>query len=147
MAARGFFLAMSAIGLVLGVVIYAVVAFPWARRPRYRNFGAMPRTGIACGAGAAVFIIFIAWNTAFAEFYQIEIERGFIRLHYVVPQRTPEIPLTSISGMRRSMTLDKRQPWRIQLETSQGMYYSTNMNRRHLEDVWRTLADFVKPLE
>lgn len=141
-----FFIFMSAIGATLGGVIFAVVAFPWARRARYRNFGAMPRTGAFCGAGVAVFLAFIAWHTAFGEFYRIEIRDGAAHLHYHMPSRTPVLPLETISGIRQNMTLDKLNPWRIQLETAEGVYYSTNMNRRQFEEVWKTLADFVKPL-
>lgn len=141
-----FFIFMVAIGATLGGVIYGVVAFPWARRARYRNFGAMPRTGVFCGAGVAVFLVVIAWHTAFGEFYRIEIRDGAAHLHYHMPARTPVVSLETISGMRQSMTLDKLNPWRIQLETAEGVYYSTNLNRRQLEEVWKILTDFVKPL-
>lgn len=141
-----FLLFMVAIGVTLGGVIFAVVAFPWARRARFRNFGAMPRTGAFCGAGVALFLVFIAWSTAFGEFYRIEIRDGIAHLHYHMPSRIPALPLESITGMRQGMTLDKLNPWRIQLETAEGVYYSTNMNRRQMEEVWKTLANFVKPL-
>lgn len=141
-----FFLFMVVIGATLGGIIFAVVAFPWARRPRYRNFHAMPRTGAICGAGVAIFLGVVAWSTAFGEFYRIEIRDGFARLHYHMPTRTPDIPLGAITGMRMGMTLDKTRPWRIDLETTDGIYHSANMGRRQMEEVWKTLADFVKPL-
>lgn len=141
-----FFIFMVAIGVTLGGVIFAVVAFPWARRARYRNFDAMPRTGAICGAGVALFLAFIAWSTAFGEFYRIEIRDGAAHLHYHMPPRLPVLPLETISGMRQGMTLDKLNPWRIQIETADGVYHSTNMSRPQMEEVWKTLADFVKPL-
>jgi hypothetical protein len=141
-----FFLFMLFLGATLGGVVFGVVAFPWARRPRYRNFNAMPRTGALCGAGIALFIAYIAWSTAFGEFYRIEIREGVAHLHYHMPRRTPALPMEKIQGMRQSMTLDKLNPWRIQLETAEGVYFSTNMNRAQMEKVWRSLTDFVRPL-
>lgn len=141
-----FLIFMSVIGVILGATIFSVVAFPWARRPRYRNFDAMPRTGAVCGLGVALFLIFVAWNTAFGEFYRIEIRDGAAHLHYHMPARTPVLSLESITGMRKAMTMDKTRAWRIDLETADGIYHSTNMSRPQLEEVWKTLADFVKPL-
>ncbi len=142
-----FFLAfMTTIGVVLGGVIFAVAALPGARRPPFRNFDAMPRTGAVCGLGVALFLIYIAWNTAFGEFYRIEIRDGAVRFHYYMPARTPVLSLESITGMRKAMTMDKTHAWRIDLETTDGVYHSTNMSRPQLEEAWKTLADFVKPL-
>ena len=141
-----FLIFMVAIGVTLGGVIFAVVAFPWARRARYRNFDAMPRTGAVCGLGVALFLIFIAWNTAFGEFYRIEIRDGAAHLHYHMPARIPVLSLESITGMRKAMTMDKTRAWRIDLETTDGVYHSANMSRPQMEEVWKTLADFVKPL-
>jgi hypothetical protein len=137
---------MTTIGIVLGSIIFIVAALPGARRPRYRNFDAMPRTGAFCGAGVALFLTFIAWNTAFGEFYRIEIRDGAARLHYHMPARTLVLSLESITGMRTAMTMDKTRAWRIDLETTDGVYHSTNMSRTQMEEVWKTLADFVKPL-
>lgn len=142
-----FLLLMTTIGVVLGGGIIAIVAFPRMRRPRFRNFGAMPRTGVMCGVAAALFIICIGWNNAFAEFYRIEIRNGMARLYYHMPERSPELPLESITGMRRGMTMDKLSAWRIELEAGERTYYSTNMSRSQLDTVWKVLADFVKPLE
>lgn len=141
-----FFAFMTAIGVVLGGVIFAVVAFPWARRPRYRNFGAMPRTGIVCGAGTALFMACVAWNSAFCEFYRIEIDDAGIRFHYHMPGRTPELPRHAVKGMRRGTTMDKWNRWQILVETDRGAFASTNMDRRQFDAAWAALAPFVKPL-
>ncbi len=137
---------MTAIGVVLGGVIFAVAALPGARRPPFRNFDAMPRTGAVSGLGVALFLIYIAWNTAFGEFYRIEIRDGAARLHYHMPARIPVLSLESITGMRKAITMDKTRAWRIDLETTDGVYHSANMSRPQMEEVWKTLADFVKPL-
>ena len=52
-----FFLLFMVIGVVLGGVIFAVMAFPGARRDQFRTFGAMPKTGLVVGilvAGAII---------------------------------------------------------------------------------------------
>ncbi len=141
-----FLLVMLGLGLVLGVVIFVVVAFPWARRPRFRNFDAMPRIGAMCGLGVALLFAYIAWNTASGDFHRIEIREGKARLHYLTPSRSCEIPVALIVGVRRDETMAKWDRWRILLETDQGVLSSTTMSRHQMEEVWRTLADFVKPL-
>lgn len=137
---------MVTIGLALGIVVFVVVAFPWTRRPRFRNFDAMPRTGVVCGLGVALFIGYIAWNTASGDFHRIEIREDNVRLHYLTPGRSCEIPLALIAGVRRDETMAKWDRWRILLETNQGILSSTNLSRNQMEAVWKTLGDFVKPL-
>lgn len=138
---------LAGIGVTLGGVIFAVVAFPWARRARYRNFGAMPRTGAVCGIGVAVLIGYIAWQTSFGEFYRVEVRDGEVRLHYHGPQRSYIIPQVEVEGIRRAMTLDKMKSWRIDLHAEGAVYHSANMSSGQMEEAWHQLAAFVKPLE
>lgn len=137
---------MIAIGLLLGAVIFIVVAFPWARRPRFRNFDAMPRTGLLCGLGVALFIAYIAWSTASGDFYRIEIREGVVRLYYFSPGQPSQIPLEAISGVRCDITMAKWDRWRILLETEGGVYSSVNVTRPQMDAAWSRLGDFVKPL-
>lgn len=137
---------MTAIGLLLGAVIFIVVAFPWARRPRFRNFDAMPRTGAVCGLGVAIFFAYIAWRTASADFHRIEIREDMVRLYYLSPEDPTEIPLDAITGVRCDITMAKWDRWRILLETDAGDYSSANVTRPQMDAAWSRLGDFVKPL-
>lgn len=141
-----FLVVMIGLGTLLGGVIFAVVAFPWARRPRFRNFDAMPRTGVACGLGVALLFTFIAWNTASGDFHRIEIREGKVRLFYLSVENPVVVPLDSIIGVRCDITMAKWDRWRILLETEADAYSSVNLTRSQMDAAWRRLGDFVKPL-
>jgi len=147
---RGAWLAvlfLGGIGLTLGIVIFVVVSFPRARRPRFRNYNAMPRTGAVCGIGVAALIGYIAWQITFGEFYRVAVEDGEVKLQYHGPDRDYVIQQVDVEGIRRAMTLDKGKPWRIDLHAEGSVYHSVNMPLDQMEEAWHQLAAFVKPLE
>lgn len=137
----------TVIGTVLGMILYALCAWPGTRRAQFRSFDAMPRLGAVVGIATAVIFSGVAWQNVYLDFYRIEIDADEVRLHYDMPPRTVVLPSEAVVGMRKRILPGRRIKRQIVMETSEGFYVSGSLRRDTLASAWETLSDYIKPLE
>lgn len=146
-AALAHFAFFTVIGIALGMILYALFAWPGTRRGQFRSLDAMPRLGAVIGVATAVFFMGASWQNVYLDFYRIEIDAGEVRLHYEMPPRTVALPLSAVDGMRKRILPGRRIKRQIVVETSEGSYVSARLRRDTLESAWQSLSDCIKPLE
>lgn len=141
------FLFFTGIGTALGMILYALCAWPGTRRPQFRQFDAMPRLGAVLGLTTALVMTGFAWGGVYRDFFRLEITSEEVRLHYHMPPRTVVLPRHALEGMRRRIVLGRGGKRQIVIETSDGRFSSANLQRDALETAWIALSEHIKPLK
>jgi hypothetical protein len=138
-----FFSLFSTIGVVLGGIIYALTAYPNARRPQFRHWGTMPRTGAVIGLVVATVIVYMAWSSAYRSFYHLEVDAEHVRLQFYMPSQEVELPRSEIVAMKKRRILGRGGGYRIVLVTGEGgTFSSAKMYRPQFEEAWAKLLPY-----
>ena len=138
-----YFSLYSTIGLVLGGIIYALTAYPRTRRPQFRHWGTMPRTGAVSGLIVAILIIYMAWSSAYRSFYHLEVDEEHVRLQFHMPSQVVELPRSEIATIDDRRSYGRGGGWQIILVTSDGgTYLSAKMYRPQFEAAREELSQY-----
>jgi hypothetical protein len=134
----GSWFALCLFGTLLGVLGWGV-----AREIRVRS----DRGGgiIARGLGLALFLVPLSliYVSSLNGFYEAEVEGAVLRLRYLIPAVSSEIPLAEITDVRR--TAWQRGKWRLVVDTDSGSTYESATSDREpvaeslarLRDAWK----------
>src|SRR5688572_3178221 len=80
---------LTAIGLVIGGSVYALMAYPHLRRPEYQTpEGCSGRFSAVIGISLALGICLPSWVTELSQFSRLEMSDTEVRLRYDCPPRT-----------------------------------------------------------
>lgn len=135
-----FFALYSMIGVVLGVVVFAVFAFRGARRPQFRHLGVMPRFGATVGISIAVVISYMAWASAYRGFYHLEVDDEVLRLHYVMPSQVKVFLKSAVTSVEKRVQSWRGGRYHIDLVTDGGIFSSAGMYRMQFDAAWQGLS-------
>lgn len=139
-----FFSLYTTVGVVVGGIVYCLFAYRGARRPQFRQWGTMPRTGVVFGMIIACGVTYMGWNQAYRGFYVMEIEDDAVRFEYRMPTSEKFIPLDTVVGFEEQLSFDKGGSRRLLVKTETGSLVSAQMYRSTFREVWEALAPYRK---
>jgi hypothetical protein len=137
-----YFLLYTTVGVVVGAVLFAVCAYPGARRPQFRQWGTMPRTGAVVGLLIAGGLTYLAWSQMYRGFYQVAIDGDIVHLEFRMPTQEVTFPLADVVAFEEKHTFDKGGSKRLVVRTASGEYVSAPMYRSRFKEVWDALGPY-----
>lgn len=109
----------SAIGALVGFVVYAVLYYAQHRRPGFRHWQAIERgPAAAVGAALALLIVALVYFTSLAGFYRLAVRQDSLELKYILPERNVVVAKSDIVRLTRVSAYESR--WYLRLETRSG---------------------------
>jgi hypothetical protein len=139
-----YFWFFTGLGVVLGGIVYAVCAYPGARRPQWRSLGVSKGWGVFLGVLIAVGISWMAYSTSWREFYRLEREGETVVLRYCMPERTVMVPLEDIAETTWASTSDRWATRRLVLVIRNGTRYrSANFSRHEVDEKRAELRELL----
>ncbi len=128
-AHRVLFWLLVTVGVALGVVVYAVLRWPGARRSQFRGWGrASPAVAVGAALLVAAPVVAYAYRSSWSHFYRAGLDGAHLVLGYETPVRTVVVAVEHVAAIEAEAHDRKSGPrYRIVVMTRDGERFTSQL--------------------
>jgi hypothetical protein len=116
------------LGLFIWYALYKLLSNPTTRKNRFNYWKKIHRKWAFPIAGSiGLFIIAFAYNDNWSYFFQIDVRKNNLHLHYYLPERTVIISAGNIEKLTPKEDWRKDVYYRLTIKTKEGKEYSSSL--------------------
>jgi hypothetical protein len=108
--------------------VFGLLGWALTREIRRRSSETRPRLARAIGLLFFIGPLSLICASSLGGFYEADVDRNMVRLHFLVPGVGAEVPATEIAAVRTTPAY--RGQWRLQIETASGSRYESATSHR-----------------
>jgi len=131
-AHRPLFWLLVTVGVALGVVVYAVLRRPGARRSQFSGWGrASPVVAVGAALLVAAPVVAYAYSSSWSHFYRAGLDGPLLVLGYETPVRTVVVAVDQVAAVETEVHARKSGPrYRIVVMTRDGERFTSQLMAR-----------------
>ena len=114
---------LTGVAVAIGIIVYALCAYPSLRRPAFRRWRSLRLLGLASGVGITAVILCLLYLSSWTRFYRIDIEPDSLLLRYFLPERTARLVRSDIRSVERGIAYGSEAPVSMVIRTTRGRTY------------------------
>jgi hypothetical protein len=116
------------LGLFIWYALYKLLSNPLTRKNRFKYLKTIPRKwAFTIAGGIGLLIIAFAYNDNWSYFFQIDVRKNNLHLHYYLPKRTVTISTENIKELTPKEDWRKAINYRLIIKTKEGKEYSSSI--------------------
>jgi hypothetical protein len=116
------------LGLFIWYALYKLLSTPPTRKNKFKYWKTVPRKWAFTIAGSiGLFIIAFAYDDNWSYFFQMDVRKNNLHLHYYLPKRTVTISTRDIEELVPKKDWRKAIYYRLTIKTTGGEEYSSSL--------------------